>query len=215
MTIIKLCDDRSKTFRALQDANTKELVLEETLFSSNPSTVVWKIEFYLTATTPSNGIATGFSSMLIEINQLPTNGSCSVTPISGFSSNTARQRDFGTIPAPITGLGRLRLILLCDQKGLKRFSKQPRVESPLGPGQRGRLARLLRHGFRELLDQSKLVNIDSPSFDRFEPISLSKTTFLATTYQMLVRPKSTSTKTSNYIYVSNKVLKAFLQKELV
>lgn len=50
--------------------------------------VIWKIEFYLTATTATNGIASGTASMLIKVNQLPTNGTCSISPSSGISGNT-------------------------------------------------------------------------------------------------------------------------------
>lgn len=48
----------------------------------------WKIEFTLTSITPSNGIATGLSSMIILINQLPYGGNCTVTPSIGFTFNT-------------------------------------------------------------------------------------------------------------------------------
>lgn len=51
--------------------------------------LLWQFEFTITSTTPTNGIATGSSSMIVLINQLPTGGTCSVSPLIGYSANTS------------------------------------------------------------------------------------------------------------------------------
>lgn len=68
--------------------STQELTLQPAMFSNNPTILQWKIEFTLTAITPTNGIATGLSSMIILVNQLPYGGSCSVSPTTGITFNT-------------------------------------------------------------------------------------------------------------------------------
>lgn len=60
----------------------------QTLFSNNPNILIWKIEFTLASTTISNGITTGKSSILIKLNELPTSGNCSITPLTGISAST-------------------------------------------------------------------------------------------------------------------------------
>lgn len=68
--------------------STQELTLQPAMFLNNPTILQWKIEFTLTAITPTNGIATGLSSMIILVNQLPYGGSCSVSPTTGITFNT-------------------------------------------------------------------------------------------------------------------------------
>lgn len=65
-----------------------ELNAQSSLFLENPSIYLWKFEFTLTSTTPANGIATGQSSMVVLVNQLPYGGTCTVTPTTGIALNT-------------------------------------------------------------------------------------------------------------------------------
>lgn len=58
------------------------------MFSNNPTQFEWKIEFNLLSNTPTNGVATGTSSMTILVNQLPYGGKCVVAPLSGITFNT-------------------------------------------------------------------------------------------------------------------------------
>lgn len=58
------------------------------MFTNNPSDFEWKVEFTLSSTTSTNGIATGISSMTILVNQLPYGGECVVSPLSGITFNT-------------------------------------------------------------------------------------------------------------------------------
>lgn len=61
---------------------------QSSVFLDNPNIFLWKFEFTLTATTPINGIATGVSSMIVLVNQLPYGGTCTVSPLTGIALNT-------------------------------------------------------------------------------------------------------------------------------
>ena len=49
------------------------------LFQNNSAIIFWKIELEITL----NYVATGVSSLVFRVNQLPSNGSCTVRPTSG------------------------------------------------------------------------------------------------------------------------------------
>jgi hypothetical protein len=55
------------------------------LFSTEPDVKRWKIEFNLLATSFYGGTGFGKSSIIIELNQLPLGGTCSIIPLTGFS----------------------------------------------------------------------------------------------------------------------------------
>ena len=69
-------------------ADTYELTISKDLYQSNAETNVWKFELYLTTMSAENGIATGSSSFIVFINQIPKGGSCSASPNHGFSVTT-------------------------------------------------------------------------------------------------------------------------------
>jgi hypothetical protein len=49
------------------------------LFQNNSAIIFWKVELEITL----NYVATGVSSLVFRVNQLPSSGSCSVSPTSG------------------------------------------------------------------------------------------------------------------------------------
>jgi hypothetical protein len=59
------------------------MLLTRDLFVNNPGQFYWKVVFTAKAQTSSNGIASGQSGVVLKLNQLPTNGNCSVWPNSG------------------------------------------------------------------------------------------------------------------------------------
>ncbi len=71
----------------LANSDTLDLVIRKSLFDNNNSTQQWKVQL-LTTTLSQSGYATGLSSIIIQLNQLPTNGSCSANPLSGYASST-------------------------------------------------------------------------------------------------------------------------------
>ena len=62
-----------------------ELTIMPELFYSEPYVKKWKIDFNVITTSSYSGKSFGRSSLIIGIKQLPTNGSCSVVPLAGFS----------------------------------------------------------------------------------------------------------------------------------
>lgn len=65
------------------------MTILNTLYSNNPLINIWKYESTITTYSNENGISTGKSSILIKLNELPKSGSCSITPLTGFSANTS------------------------------------------------------------------------------------------------------------------------------
>ena len=59
--------------------DTNELIISPALFQNNSAIIFWKIELEITL----NYVATGVSSLVFKVNQLPSNGSCTVSPTSG------------------------------------------------------------------------------------------------------------------------------------
>jgi len=68
--------------------DTSELTMASAMFTTNPDVKRWKVEFGLTAVSKQNGIANGASSLILELNQIPYNGTCSVTPDNGTALQT-------------------------------------------------------------------------------------------------------------------------------
>ena len=60
-----------------------ELTAFQTLFESDNSTFVWKFEFEAKSISLHNGVSTGVSSLIVLINQVPNNGSCTIFPLNG------------------------------------------------------------------------------------------------------------------------------------
>lgn len=58
------------------------------LFSSNPGTFRWKVEFTISTTSQTIGITTGKSSLIVQVNQVPKHGTCSINHNEGYSSET-------------------------------------------------------------------------------------------------------------------------------
>jgi len=78
----------------IQDQHKNKLVLSPEFFSTytNVSTE-WKVELRINSETTRYGPLNGYSSLVIAVNQLPVNGSCSVWPINGIAMLT----DFNVI----------------------------------------------------------------------------------------------------------------------
>ena len=57
------------------------------LFENNSAIIFWKLELKITL----NYFATGSSSIVFKVNQLPNNGSCNVSPSFGQSFTTLFQ----------------------------------------------------------------------------------------------------------------------------
>ncbi len=58
------------------------------MFSLYPDVSRWKIEFTATTSSLNGGLAEGSSSLVIEINQLPKNGTCTIFPMNGIAAVT-------------------------------------------------------------------------------------------------------------------------------
>ena len=68
--------------------STSELTIYSTLFLSDSSVHKWRVDLTLTTISYANGISTGSSSLILESNQLPHSGTCTVNPTSGISFST-------------------------------------------------------------------------------------------------------------------------------
>ena len=75
-----------KLFKGM--TNKQELTILSEFFKTYPNILKWKIEFNVLTTSFLGGTGFGLSSIVVGINQLPTNGFCSIYPQSGFSDNT-------------------------------------------------------------------------------------------------------------------------------
>jgi hypothetical protein len=71
-----------------QGYNTKELVVPKEVFAANPSTKIWKFELSMRTLARETGISSGSTSVIVIINQLPRDGSCTVSPLNGIAFNT-------------------------------------------------------------------------------------------------------------------------------
>lgn len=58
------------------------------LFEKYKDTFNWKIELSLESITDQSGTSTGYSSLILYKNQIPTNGTCSINPTSGYAMDT-------------------------------------------------------------------------------------------------------------------------------
>ena len=58
------------------------------LFKENPTILFWKFEITMTTVSRTNGIATGKSSIIVQINELPKNGICKINSTTGVPSET-------------------------------------------------------------------------------------------------------------------------------
>lgn len=58
------------------------------LFSSNPQTFRWKVEFTISTTSQTTGITIGKSSLIVQVNQMPKHGQCSISHTEGYSAET-------------------------------------------------------------------------------------------------------------------------------
>jgi hypothetical protein len=67
----------------------QELTILPNLFQSEPDIKKWKIDFNVLTTSYYGGTGFGKSSIIIGINELPTNGTCSISPLSGMTGNTS------------------------------------------------------------------------------------------------------------------------------
>jgi hypothetical protein len=72
----------------VKGTDTAELTMASAMFTTNPDVKRWKIEFGLTAVSKQNGIANGASSLILQLNQIPYNGTCTVTPDNGTALQT-------------------------------------------------------------------------------------------------------------------------------
>jgi hypothetical protein len=68
--------------------NSTELTAFQTLFKSDNLTFVWKFEFEVESVSLYNGVSTGISSLIVFINQVPNNGSCTIFPLNGTAVST-------------------------------------------------------------------------------------------------------------------------------
>ena len=64
------------------------MTIDSDVFKINPFVTKWKAEFTLTAISKQNGISKGASSIILQLNQLPYGGTCTVTPDEGSSAQT-------------------------------------------------------------------------------------------------------------------------------
>ncbi|RNA25490.1 polycystin-1-like isoform X2, partial [Brachionus plicatilis] len=68
--------------------NSRELTILNSLFLSNKQTFRWKVEFTVNTISQSSGITTGKSSLILQINQMPKHGTCSISNTEGYSAET-------------------------------------------------------------------------------------------------------------------------------
>jgi REJ domain len=68
--------------------NDKELTILQELFLSEPTVKKWKIDFTVYTSSFYGGTATGRSSIIVGINELPINGSCTISPTTGIAAST-------------------------------------------------------------------------------------------------------------------------------
>ena len=68
--------------------NSLDLTVFSVAFQNNTDTTIWKFKLDITTISSTNGISTGSSSLIIFINRMPKNGSCSITPLNGVVLNT-------------------------------------------------------------------------------------------------------------------------------
>jgi hypothetical protein len=62
------------------------LTIKPALFLASPDIIRWKIDFEVVTSSFYGGIAFGYSSIVVGINQLPTVDSCSITPQNGTTN---------------------------------------------------------------------------------------------------------------------------------
>ena len=67
---------------------TADLTAFTKLFQDNPDTHIWKFTLEAKAMSAETGVAKGASSLIVYINQVPTSGTCSISPLSGTSVST-------------------------------------------------------------------------------------------------------------------------------
>ncbi len=68
--------------------DTSELTIGAEVFNSNPNVFRWKAQFSLLAVSKQNGIGNGASSLILQLNKIPYNGSCEISPDTGTSFST-------------------------------------------------------------------------------------------------------------------------------
>jgi hypothetical protein len=86
MELLKYPNSKSKSTSSGQ--STSDLTIYSSLFSDNSETAIWKFELLIETISPHNGLATGTSSIITIVNQLPKAGSCSISPTNGTVANT-------------------------------------------------------------------------------------------------------------------------------
>jgi hypothetical protein len=59
------------------------MFISDDVFANNPGQLYWQIEFTVSTISTANGIATGSSSIIVKLNQLPKGGTCSISPSTG------------------------------------------------------------------------------------------------------------------------------------
>lgn len=69
------------------NTGSKELTIFKDLFLKNPNDY-FKVEFIVKTISVKNGISLGSASLILAVNRPPTNGSCDISPISGYSAST-------------------------------------------------------------------------------------------------------------------------------
>ena len=67
---------------------TKELTLFPSLFASDNLTNIWMFEFQVKSVSLYNGISVGKSSLIVFVNQIPMNGTCTIFPLNGTAIST-------------------------------------------------------------------------------------------------------------------------------
>ena len=85
-TIDKNVEELNSTH--LSGTKRRKLALLPELFSSFTNVIHWKVQFEVSSVSTEAGVAVGFSSVVLGVNQLPFNGSCSIFPLSGISMET-------------------------------------------------------------------------------------------------------------------------------
>ena len=67
----------------------QELTILPEFFLASPEIKKWKIDFNVLTSSYFGGTAFGVSSITVGINQLPSGGFCTISPVSGISGNTS------------------------------------------------------------------------------------------------------------------------------